>query len=190
MVIPADIIASSKELKTISRFMPYSYTTGNIIVSSTSIQQSGIFLSAFINSNGNPISGSAHTFVGKNNQVLRDMIFGKEFSIMRDSTNNIFDFTHGYAVRKMPEVEKIMDFVKRFLAGGDPANINSHSGRFLDIWQHNIMKGDYGFMDLFTVQSNKLYESWGKILNIVIPTVASLGIGFYLFKRFDWGVRR
>ena len=190
MVIPADIIASSKELKMISRFIPYSYTTGNIIVSSTSIQQSGIFLSSPIDFSGNPISGSAATFTSANNQVLRSMIFGKEFSIMRDSTNNIFDFTHGYAVRKMPEIDKVMDFVKRFLAGGDTDNINSHFGRFVSIWQENIVHNDYGFMDLFSVQSNKLYESWGKILNIVIPTIASLGIGLYLFKWFDWGVRR
>ena len=130
MVVPADIIATSNELKVISRFIPYSYTTGNIIVSATSLQQSGIFLSAVTDVNGNLLSGSASTFVSDNNQVLRDMIFGKEFKIMHDSSSNIFDFSHGYAVRKMPEVDKIMDFVKRFLAGGDPDKINSNAGRF------------------------------------------------------------
>ena len=119
------------------------------------------------------------------------MIFGKEFTIMHDSSSNIFDFTHGYAVRKMPEVDKIMNFVKRFLSGNSDLNTpNTNMNRFIGLWTDNIQKGDYGFMDLFSVQSNKLYESWGKILNIFIPVVSSLGIGAYLYKRFDWGVRR
>ncbi|MCK5867602.1 MAG: ABC transporter permease, partial [Mycoplasmataceae bacterium] len=72
MVIPVDIIASSKELKVISKFIPYSYTTGNIIISSTSIEQSGIYLSAVVDSTssiskGNLISGSAKTFLNPKN---------------------------------------------------------------------------------------------------------------------------
>lgn len=192
MVISVDIIAESPALKWISRFIPFTYTTGNIVESMTPLSHLNIYIS------GNFVPDTDHqgywTYTGaigtlKTNKLLQDMVLRDQYQLMSHSSRNIFDFSTNYVVRKVPSVDKIQDFMKTFLAGGDPNHVVPDTTRFSDIWQHNILKNDYGFLELFFNQNNILYTGVEKALNIFIPVGISVAAYWYSIKHFKWSVR-
>lgn len=74
--------------------------------------------------------------VGTNNTKLIQMI-GEQYNMMKASSKNIFDFSTDYVVRKVPEPDKIRDFIETFLApdfAGQYQNTQvSDLGKFMEL---------------------------------------------------------
>lgn len=215
MIISVDIIATSPALKWISRFIPFTYTTGNLVEAMTPVSHINVYVSGNFNEAGavgDQYSGAikalikrstvhggtlvdgvvAQNPVGTNNTKLIQMI-GEQYNMMKASSKNIFDFSTDYVVRKVPEPDKIRDFIETFLApdfAGQYQNTQvSDLGKFMELWNDFIKKGDYDFLNLFFNQNNVLYTGFEKALNIFIPILISSGAFWYSIKRFKWTVR-
>lgn len=213
MIISVDIIATSAPLKWLSRFIPFTYTTGNIVESMTPVSHLGIYISGkYDPSIVDPTkgvsgySGAILAFKSINNhgtstanQKLVDMILVDQYKIMQSSSKNIFDFNTDYVVRKVPEMDKIRHFMETFLAADSKSGYSStnvdHVGttgelaKFGELWKDFIKPGDYGFLELFFNQNNILYEGYEKAMNIFIPIGLSFGAFWYSIRHFKWSVR-
>lgn len=213
MIISVDIIATSAPLKWLSRFIPFTYTTGNIVESITPVSHLGIYISgkydpAIVDPTKgiSGYSGAILAFKSINNhgvstanQKLVDMILVDQYKIMQSSSKNIFDFDTDYVVRKVPEIDKIKHFMETFLSADTKDGYSSqsieHAGtsgelaKFTELWKDFVKPGDYGFLELFFDQNNVLYEGYEKAMNIFIPIGLSIGAFWYSIRHFKWSVR-
>lgn len=219
MIISVDIIATSPALKWISRFIPFTYTTGNVVEAMTPVSHINVYISGNFDSTASTVPGEQYSgaikalirrtsatgeggtiidgtrvvnTAGTNNTKLIQMI-GEQYNMMKTSSKNIFDFSTDYVVRKVPEPDKIRDFIETFLqpdfAGQYKNSQVSDLGKFMELWNDFIKKGDYDFLNLFFNQNNILYTGVEKALNIFIPVVLSAGAFWYSVKHFKWSVR-
>lgn len=196
MIISVDVIATSPAMKWLSRFIPFTYTTGNIVEAATPVSHLSIFISGNFDPTSKEYSGAILALRGRTglngNDKLVQMILGDQYKIMSSSSNNIFDFSTNYVVRKMPEPDKVRHFIETFLASDKLDASGKQIGdmaKFTELWDDFIQKGNYDFLELFFNQNNVLYEGFEKALNIFIPVGISVGAYWYSIKHFKWSVR-
>ena len=199
MVVSVDIIASSSFMQWVSRFIPFRYTVANIVTSATPLSQTHIFLDPeqlhILLGDNNPIKPGANginfptPINGDKPTVIQQMVLYNQFPLVEGSSNDIFDFTSQFTVRRVPNIEQIRSFMIEFLRGNsDPKKFDSHTGRFISLWTQ-MSKGNWSWLDLFIHQNNVLYTQAERVLNIFGPIIASGLLGWYVALKFKWTSR-
>ena len=132
---------------------------------------------------------------GNLDNSLRDkVLFKLTFGAVLDSgviksDQNIFNWIDGWAVRRIPEVGTIKTFIiqyfNQFSANG--AQGGSFSG--LQPLADRILKGEFGWLDIFLKQTNTLYFQADRVLNFAVPVVFSSLSIWYIATNFNWSAR-
>ncbi|CAM9155837.1 ABC transporter permease [Mycoplasma marinum] len=123
-------------------------------------------------------------FVG-NDPTLFRLIFTDQSFI--SSGNNIFNFTESWGIRKIPDIDKVRDFITQYFQGDDKTG--GDPTRFASIYSDYIAKNDYTWLDMFLLQNIKLFSITERILNIVLPAIVFSGSVWFISKKFSWSSR-
>ncbi|WKX02781.1 ABC transporter permease [Candidatus Mycoplasma mahonii] len=220
MIISVDIIAHSPVLNWISRVIPYRYSTGNIIIASTPIEQVGDILkwltpdqkrlifksvedSGVINitdgvlgNKSTPVHNVIDLINAQNNipenfelhnildKRLYELVIKRSIDLKAMySDNNIFQWTHSWAVQRIPEPDAIKLFLAKYLATyKNNSNIDNPVIT-------KIIDGDYTFLDVFMKQTNILYYKPDRVLNLLLPLSMIILSTWYISKNFKWSIR-
>lgn len=193
MIVSVDIIAESPVLNWFSRFTPFRYTVGNIVISSTPLD----FLSSAQHMlerlpfyHRDPIDGGIYVINDENlwknfvmvDDTLKKLLDTKATHIISD--NNIFDWGNDWGSIKVPSMTKLRSFVTEYLNGDGTVNTN----RFETILD-NMKAGQYDWLDVFFKQSNLLYFKAERGLAVLMPLVACGAMGYVVSKKFTWSTR-
>lgn len=196
MVVSVDVIAESDALNWVSRFTPFRYTTGNLVVSSTPLDYLGTpqsMLEKMPFYRKDPSTGKL-TVIGTENlwkdfietdKTLNRLLNTSSTHLV--SNNNVFDWLNDWGAIKVPSMTKLRSFVQEYLNGED-GGANSNVNRFNAILE-NMKAGRYDWLDAFFKQSNLLYFKAERGLAIMMPLVASGIMGYVVQKNFAWSTR-
>lgn len=201
MVVSVDIIAESSALNWVSRFTPFRYTTGNLVVSTTPLDYLGTSqdmlkkmpLYKVYNGQTIPIIDKNlwDNFV-KTDDTLKYLLDTQATKI--SSNNNVFDWLHDWGSIKVPSMIKLREFVTDYLNNTYSQQFNTNqtgqidTSRFTMIAE-NMKNGQYQWLDIFFKQSNLLYFKVERGLAIMMPLVASGIMGYVVQKNFTWSLR-
>lgn len=236
MIVSVDIIAQYKVLNWFSRFVPFRYSTGNMIISATPLPQTGDMFQdlnakhlrlIFENVNIDKATGEEYVWMeivkeGKSDEfdkikifnmndltrvyndnglnlhlqtvlrdkVLFDLTFGNAIQYeSQTSSNNIFDYVHSWSVRRVATVSSIKEFIKKYFAEFSGKNKEDVDlTKLQDIFEQ-ITQGDFGWLKIFLNQTNVLYTSLDRILNMWIPIASTACMIWYITLNFNWSVR-
>ncbi len=127
--------------------------------------------------------GTFDTWFNSGDSTLFKKIFIEDGGAT-SADNNMFLWTQAFGVRKIPDMNKIRDFIQTFFIGEskDPT-------RFIYIWNNFIQKNNYNFLNLFMKQNVVLYSLAERILNTLLPLTITTGLILISNKNFQWSAR-
>ena len=121
-------------------------------------------------------------------KVLFDLTFGAVLdSGVTKSDQNIFNWIDGWAVRRIPDVGSIKEFIIKYF--NQFSNQNGGSFNSLKPLANLILKGESGWLDIFLKQTNTLYFQADRVLNFAVPVVISGLSIWYISSNFNWSAR-
>lgn len=133
-------------------------------------------------------AGTSSSIALVKDKALFDLIFiQSRNAIVVNSNNNLFDIIDSFGVRRVPDIEKIKDFIHDWLEGTKGAGGTVDSSKVGVLGAINA--GNYSWMDMFTKQSTTLYKVYDRSLNIFLPMAMVAGLQFYSIKNFKWTSR-
>ena len=111
----------------------------NIVTTTTPIAQTHIFLDP---AQISVLRGSGHAFNAASGmvafpkspetKVIQQMVLTNQYPLVEGSSNDIFDLTSTFSVRRVPDVDQIRAFMVEFLNGGK-GQFTGGSGRFMTL---------------------------------------------------------
>ncbi|MCK5807225.1 MAG: ABC transporter permease, partial [Mycoplasmataceae bacterium] len=123
-------------------------------------------------------------------KVLFDLTFGAVLdSGVTKSDQNVFNWIDGWAVRRIPDVGAVKGFIIKYF--NQFSNQGPHAGSFegLKPLANRILKGEFGWLDIFLKQTNTLYYQADRVLNFAVPVVISGLSIWYISANFNWSAR-
>lgn len=131
-------------------------------------------------------------YKGVADRTLFDLTLGEALDQKAASSdNNIFNWINSWSVRRIPQVESIKEFIKKYFAsfssGTGKADWSklTKPGGFAD----QISAGKFGWLEIFMKQTNVLYEKADRVLNLMLPLTLTAGGVWYIGTNFQWSAR-
>ncbi|MCC3160984.1 MAG: ABC transporter permease [Mollicutes bacterium PWAP] len=172
MVITFDIIGMSKALNWVTRFIPFRYTTANMVIATTPVEQIDVIFSP-----------GEQNLIDNDQWFKTHIVYTKEFQIVKEADNNIFDVSKLFGTKKVPDIKPIKEFLQNYLT-----HIAKDTSKAVDI-VNDIKNSDWDWMEIFLKQNNIMFTTADRILNFVIPLFLIVGLFGVVSKNFNWSTR-